>query len=246
MNYISDQAGIFNRYALELENWSSHLEKTKQYICDYVLKNNFNTVSVLGSGWLLDLPVDFLSYNLKKILLYDVFHPPQIRHKFKKNNRFELITADITGGLIAKAYQAAHLYKKSKRKTRITELEFTGFKPVEETDCYISLNILNQLDLLIIDFLKKTRIYTEKELKKLRTLIQESHLKELPKNKSCLITDIEELRYRKEDAPVISKNLLYAPLPEGKNIQTWDWLFDTKGTYNKGYKTAFKVIAMEI
>lgn len=227
-------------------NWNSHLDNTRQYICNYISKNNFNTLSVLGSGWLLDLPVDFLSHNLKKILLYDVYHPPQIIHKFRNNDRFELITADITGDLIVNAYNAVNLYKKSKVKTRITDLEFTGFEPVEETDCYISLNILNQLDNLIADYLKKSRIYTEKELNKLRTRIQQSHLKKLPKDKSCLITDVEELRYRKKDVPVTSKNLLYTKLPEGSNIQTWDWIFDTTGSYNKGCKTVLKVIAMEI
>jgi hypothetical protein len=246
MDYISDQAGIFGRYVREMENWSSHLENTKQYICNYISKNNFSTLSVLGSGWLLDLPVDFLSHNLKKVLLYDVFHPPQIRHKLKNNNRFELIAADITGNLIINVYKAVSLYKKSKRKINIEDLECTGFKPQEDTDGYISLNILDQLDSMIVDFLKKAQIYSEKELKKLRIRIQQSHLNGLPKNRSCLITDIEELRYRKKDVPVILNSLLYAQLPEGKNMQTWDWLFDTNGSYNEGYKTSFKVVAMEI
>ncbi len=246
MDYISDQAGIFSRYTCEMENWNPHLEKTRQYICNYVSKNSFSTMSILGSGWLLDLPVDFLSHNLKKIILYDVFHPPQIMHKLKQYDHFELVTADITGGLIVNAYKAVSLFKKSKRKTKIADLKFTGFKPKIETDCYVSLNILNQLDILIIDYLRKTRMYNEKELKRLRTGIQQSHMLTLPKDKSCLISDIEELRYMKNDVPETSKNLLFTQLPEGKNIQEWEWLFDTTGSYNKGCKTVFKVIALEI
>lgn len=246
MGYISDQSGIYNRYAREAENWNSHLEKTKQYISSYILNNHFQTATILGSGWLLDLPLEFLSLRLQKILLYDVYHPPQIRQKLKKYNCFELITADITGGYMASVYEAVNLYRNSKTKTGIADLKFNGFRPSEDTDCYISLNILNQLDILMIDFLRRQNIYSTEELNTLRTRIQQNHLETLPKNKSCLITDFEELVFRKEDVPVISKNLLYTELPEGKNIQIWEWLFDTTGSYNKGYKTIFKVIAMEI
>ncbi len=246
MHYISDQSGICNRYNREMENWISHLEKTKQYIISYLSDHHFHTLTVLGSGWLLDLPLEFLCQKMQKTLLYDVFHPPQIRQKLKKYSCFELFTADITGGLIASVYEAVCLYEKRKRKTEIDDLEFAGFKPVEETDCYISLNILNQLDMLIIDYLAEKQIYAQEELQILRTRIQQNHLKALPKNKSCLITDFEELIYGREAVPVTTKNLLHTTLPEGKNIQTWEWLFDTDGSYNKGCNTIFKVIAMEI
>ena len=92
----------------------------------------------------------------------------------------------------------------------------------------------------------KQNIYTSEELNALRKSIQQSHLNSLPKNRSCLVTDYEELIYRNEDVPEISKSLLYTELPTGKNVQTWQWLFDSTGSYNKGCKTVFKVIAMEI
>ena len=246
MGYISDQSGIYDRYAREMENWNAHLERTKHFISDYILNNFFQTATIFGSGWLLDLPLEFLSVRLKKILLCDVYHPPQIRQKLKKYGCFELITADITGGHIAAAYEAASLYRKSKKKKGIRNIEIEGFTPTEETDCYISLNILNQLDILIVDFLRKQNIYTSEELNALRKSIQQSHLNSLPKNRSCLVTDYEELIYRNEDVPEISKSLLYTELPTGKNVQTWQWLFDSTGSYNKGCKTVFKVIAMEI
>jgi len=246
MGYISDQSGIYNRYAREMENWNAHLERTKQYISSYILKNQFQTATVLGSGWLLDLPLEILSLSLKKTLLCDVHHPPQIKQKLRKYDGFELITADITGGHIANAYEAVHRYRKSKKKTGISDPEPKGFMPAEETDCYISLNVLNQLDILIIDYLKAQNIYSTDELNALRKSIQQNHLNMLPKNRSCLITDFEETVFRKEDVPEYSKSLLYTELPGGKNIQTWEWLFDTTGSYHKGCKTVFKVVAMEV
>lgn len=246
MGYISDQSGIYDRYARETENWKAHLEKTKQYIRNFILKNQYKTVSVLGSGWLLDIPLDFLSSNLEKAVLYDVNHPVQIRQKLRKYHHFKLVTADITGGLINSAYDAVKIYRRGKTKTLIKDLRFSGFRPTDETDCYISLNILNQLDIVIIDYLNKYRIYSTEELNSLRTAIQQSHLDTMPENKSCLITDYEEVVSGNEGRPSGSKSLLYTVLPEGKNILRWEWPFDTTGSYNKGFNTVFKVIAMEI
>ncbi len=56
MKYISDQKGILNRYLAEGNNWEAHLEKTRGFITGCLEKNKPETVAVLGSGWLLDIP----------------------------------------------------------------------------------------------------------------------------------------------------------------------------------------------
>lgn len=245
MNYITDQTGIYTRYSREADNWAEHLKNTKAYISDYLSKHDFRSVSILGSGWLLDLPSSLFTGIFDRVILYDVNHPEQVKQKLKGNSNCRLVSADITGGLIESVYNAVLIYKKSKRKTEIADLKFAGFKPVEETDCYISLNMLNQLDILVADYLKPKKIYSADELKKIRSVIQGDHLRSLPKNKSCLITDIREMICRKAGLPETSRNLLFTDLPDGRNIQKWNWIFDTTGSYNTGCKTTFEVIAME-
>lgn len=246
MNFIADQTGILNRYFNEIENWNSHLANTKQYIINFIRKNKFKTVSVLGTGWLLDLPLDFFKNHSEKVYLYDIFHPAQIKHKLKNFKQFEFIVADITGGLIEEAFNAVNQFRKKEIIAEIDNLKFSGFIPVAETDCYISLNILNQLDILITDYLKSEDIYSDKKLEKLKSEIQKKHINSLPLTKSCMITDYEEIVFDMKDNFVEKKSLLYTKLPEGKNSIFWDWRFDTTGTYNNGQKTTFNVIAMEI
>ena len=55
---------------------------------------------------------------------------------------------------------------------------------------------MNQLDILIIDYLKKNSIYPDSELTIMRKMIQQSHLNFLVKHNAVLITDYEELIYK--------------------------------------------------
>jgi len=79
MEYISDQRGIINRYINEGKNWNLHLENTKKYIINSTKTKNKENVAILGSGWLLDLPLSFLNENFKTIYLVDIYHPRQIK-----------------------------------------------------------------------------------------------------------------------------------------------------------------------
>ncbi|MFO7656813.1 MAG: hypothetical protein R6W78_07080 [Bacteroidales bacterium] len=246
MKIISDQAGIMNRYMREQENWKPHLENTKNYITSFIEKNDYRSVSILGSGWLLDLPVEYLKEHTDEVVLYDIFHPPQIKHKLRNDRKFKLVESDITGGVIHAAYQAYRNFKARKNDFNIHTLISSGFAPVKATDCFISLNILNQLDILIIDFLKQNKIGSPEEYSGLRANIQQSHIKSLPTGKSCLITDAEELVIEKEGKIKEIKSLIYTSLTDGLNIKKWQWEFDFSGTYNVGYNTMFNVIAMEI
>jgi hypothetical protein len=246
MKLVKDQAGIIDRYIREKENWDLHLSNTKNYIIGCLSKKKINSVSILGSGWLLDLPIEFLAGNIHKIYLYDIYHPRQVMHKLKNYNCFEFITLDITGGLITDTYGAVKHYKKKKKKIPLNDLNYQNFQPVIKSDYYISLAILNQLDILLTEYLEPFHIYSNDELNFFRSKIQESHISFLPVGKSCLITDHEELVHNMKNELIDTKSLLYTTLPGGKNKQTWQWIFDTTGSYNIGYKTTFNVIAMEI
>ena len=60
-------------------------------------------------------------------------------------------------------------------------------KSLEEYDLVISLNLLNQLDILLCDYLKeKFKIDNEETLLPIRKIIQQNHLDILPVNKTKL------------------------------------------------------------
>jgi hypothetical protein len=108
----------------------------------------------------------------------------------------------------------------------------------------VSLNILNQLDILIVDYLRRYITCDDAEILSLRKKIQSSHVDSLPRDRSCLITDYEEWTYA-QDQLVSKKPLVHIPLPEGKKKTSWTWQFDLHKTYHKGKTTHFHVIAQE-
>jgi hypothetical protein len=244
MNFLSDQEGIMSRYLKESENWAPHLNKSRDFIIKCVYNKKISKISILGSGWLLDVPLEELNKLSQKILLIDICHPPQILRKIRDMPRVEAIEMDITGGMIEQIFQLVKKYRKNRIKPDISMLESKGFNPQFNPGFVVSLNILNQLDILLIDYLKKYSIYKEEEILSLRKHIQQSHLDSITSNNSCLITDFEELVY---DQQQLEKRnpLIHIPLPEGKRKSTWEWGFDSQKTYNVGKTTRFNVIAIE-
>ncbi len=236
--YITDQSGIINRYLREKENWDIHLNNTKKYILQSIKnQKNTNSIAVLGSGFLLDFPLEEISKIYNKIYLFDINHPQKIVSLAKKNPKIELITIDLNFG-------AMNLAQKSKSFEEFcTELENIKITiDFDKYDYIVSLNILNQLDILLCDFLIEKFDIKEEETLLVRKKIQENHLNCLIKNKSCIITD-----YKQEDTNIktdekFCKNSLYCTL-KGQNTEYWDWIFDTLGMYKEDHKTTLKVMA---
>jgi hypothetical protein len=245
MNFLSDQEGIMSRYLKESSNWESHLNNSREFILKSVRKRKISKISLLGSGWLLDVPLDELTKMFSEILLIDIFHPPQILHKLKKIPRVKHIEMDITGGMIHEVYHLVKEFRKSGKKKDVSLLQSKGFLPQFNPGFVVSLNILNQLDILIVDYLKKYEVYNDEEILMIRRIIQQAHLNSLPEGNSCLISDVEEMIYDREQLEKRNA-LVHVPIPEGKRRNTWEWLFDSQKTYHPGKITRFNVVAVEL
>jgi len=239
MQFISDQAGIMRRYIREKQNWEIHLNEVKDFILKSSKTKKKNKVVVLGSGWLLDLPLKELSEIFKEVVLIDIYHPKQIQKKAKKFSNIIFQTNDITGGLIG------FFYKNRKEKVLMSTIESFKFNIPKNTDFVISLNILCQLHIILVDYLKKYNLYSDQELKMIEKQIQLSHLSMLPKEKSCLITDFEEEIYDEENKLLGINPLLHFDLPEGNFSKNWQWKFDSLMTYRPDAKTYFNTLAID-
>ncbi len=246
--FKTDQSGIINRYIREEGGWDLHLENTKQYILQSADKQtNKGVVMILGSGWLLDVPAIELSKMFERVILVDIVHPRQIEHKMSKYRNIELLSIDVTG-------LAEPIYDLFRKK--ITEKpNLTQIKPIYDTqfmnylqkaDFVVSVNILNQLDILLCDYINRYKIYTNQEINEFRAYIQTQHISLLPAAKSVLITDYEELNLDDDNKIINSKKLIYTKLLLNKNIERWQWKFDQHKTYHQDCKTFFKVMATNL
>jgi hypothetical protein len=111
-------------------------------------------------------------------------------------------------------------------------------------EAYISINLLNQLDIMLCDYILKQKPFQQEALVPFRRAIQAFHVEWISKKPACLISDIrEEVSDRKGERS--SKALLYTSLPEGIRSEHWWWDFDTQGTYHPGSRTRMEVQAVE-
>ncbi len=244
MKFIADQDGILRRFIKETHNWDNHLNNTKQVIKNFVGEKHPNSLSVLGSGWMLDIPVDFLAMQVKEIFFYDIRHPAGIIDKYRHYTNMKFIQADLTGGAIDAVYKLCQ-HKADISIGAIEKiLESARLVLPAKSDCVISVNLLNQLDILIIDYLKKKIDLSDNEIIRFREIIQSNHIDFLLKYSFCLITDTEEIHLDDTEQLVERVPLIFAKLPEAGKEKTWVWHFDTRQTYHDGCNTYMNVKAL--
>ncbi len=238
--YVGDQMGIRGRYLREKANWQSHLDNTRQYILESARNAaRHGSVAVLGSGWLYDVPVDELSQMFDDVYLVDIVHPEPVKMRVGRMPNVHLLTCDLTGGAAQMATQANSFDDFSAK--------FTFAKPdiqLDDYDFVVSVNLLNQLDIILCDYLKKRFKVDDSHLKHVRSVVQQRHVDALPKGRSCLITD-----YLQVDSPVNGSveneiPLVYCHLPENVTFKEWIWFFDTNQRYSVKNNTTFKVKAV--
>ena len=245
MGYIRDQEGIMNRYMRETSGWRSHLENTRNFIQNAFEDTEAETVAVLGSGWLLDVPLDHLTRRFKQVYLVDIHHPVQIRKRTSGMKKVELIETDLSGGAIELIWKYYNENKASYGDDPpILQLQLEPPLSHIRSEAFISANLLNQLDIMLCDYILKQKPFQQEALAPFRSAIQAFHVDWVSKKPGCLISDIrEEVTDKKGE--IASKALLYTSLPDGIREEHWWWDFDTQGTYHPGSRTRMEVQAVE-
>lgn len=241
-----DREGIITRYLKEKENWEKHLNNSKAYVLNSAENKKKDCALILGSGWWLDLPYIELSKMFKNLYFIDISHPNQIKHKAKQFTNIELITADISGTFKS-------IFEISKKQSSIISAEQFkidinnfGLSKNIKPDFVVSLNLINQLSYFPKKFLLKNGLISEEGSQFIVKKIEQEHLKNLPKNKSCIIADFHQLEYDFND--VLQKETIrtLAKLPENNSRKEWVWDFDFSGNFINNRKVKFKVAAVQV
>jgi hypothetical protein len=241
MDYISDQKGILRRYLREFEGWNEHIRKSGNFITEVLQSNEFNHVVVLGSGWLLDFPIENMLNLVRKITLVDINFPSQILRKVENLEGVECVRADITGGFIESVYEQLN---KSPKEFSIPENINPPHISPEKGKLIISLNILNQLDILLADYILQKARTGEEYINLFRKTLQEEHIRMLKEHPFILITDYREILINTKGQILEEKELIFTELPSGGHEKEWEWQFDTHQLYHENANTHMKVRAM--
>ncbi len=237
--YVTDQIGILHRYQRESAQWQSHLDKTKRFVLSAAEKlETHETLAVLGSGWLLDLPIDQLAPMFKQITLFDIVHPKLTQHIAKKYSNVVLQTADLTGGLVKVATECSSFSEFMERMPHAEVPNLNSFSLV------VSLNLLNQLDIILCDYLTARFDLSDNDLEPVRKWVQQQHINSMPSGASCLVADYQEINTNIDTGEQTIRNSVYATLPTLLERDEWIWNFDTNQRYNSRQNTQFKVMAL--
>jgi len=185
-----------------------------------------------------------LRSRFEHVFLVDIRHPAQIIKKVESMNEVDLIEADLSGGAISKLWDLAHKKTQAKGASLLDQLSLQPPLRHIAPDAVISVNLLNQLDIILCDYMSRKGYFQQEESRLLRSALQEFHLQWITETPGCLVSDVLEKNTDKK-GEISSKSLLYTTLPEGIRSDSWTWEFDSAGSYRIHTHTSMEVKAVE-
>jgi hypothetical protein len=243
MGYYNYQNRLIFHHLNQEGGWDKHLEHCRNFIIRALEIHKPETVTVLGSGWLLDLPLAELTDKTGKICLIDIIHPPDVINQVSELKNVELMECDVTGGLIEEVWQKTRKYSFFNKLKSLENIIIPEFSMDKDPGMVISLNILTQLESQLIYFLKRRSKIKEEEFNIFRSEIQKKHLDFLNKHRSVLVTDRAEVITKKSGSSETITTLV-TELPPSLLIEEWTWNFDQTGADLYNSQTRFEVVAL--
>jgi len=190
LGYLRESIGIRSRYRRCKTAWQPHLENSRSALLESLHAcSNYRTALVFGSGLLLDIPLPELASRFENVLLVDLVHLPETLRTARRHANVRCLSCDITGFL--------------ERMKTITpdNLDLpppTYFIDDPTVDWVASVNLLSQLPLLPLDWLRKRfPEIDEATLENWGTRLMRQHLNYLATfpAPACMLADIEQTTY---------------------------------------------------
>lgn len=198
--------------------WAPHLAATKAVVRAVVADTDKrDTVVVLGSGRLDDVPLEDLAGAFRRVVLVDAVHPIASRMRSKRFSNVERITADLSGSFPLLLGRADDLGP--------------ALSPIcsePGTDLVVSVNLLSQLPIRPVERLERSPRglgrWRSGDGDALGRTIVARHLDALAAlpARVCLVTDLDETEEDRAGRVVERLDLLYG-LDPGTADETWTW-----------------------
>lgn len=241
MGYLREIIAIEQRFKRCKSQWLEHLERTKRNILNTIsLCSDKKRVVVLGSGFLLDLPLRDLANTFDEVILVDIIHMPSVRDAASIFSNVKLINTDITG-IAEKIFLS-----KPKPEGNLPQSE--PFFPLCDDGCslVISLNILSQLPVIPCQYLIGSLKWDETEkLLSWSNQIMLSHYKAISRLKCpvSLITDWEMI-YVDKKGNEVEREITVPFLSRIDPDDQWRWNIAPIGIESRKYSIELTVLAL--
>lgn len=234
LGYLSELIAIKHRHARCKEAWQPHLQACKKLIAEASQKTpNTYTAVVLGSGQLLDIPIDVLAKRFDSVYLVDICHLRNSRKIAKTYPNIKFIEADISGTV------APLLDWVPGQDLPVPNPDL---RLLAEADYVISSNLLAQLPLAPLQYLRqKEPDMDELQQNSYAKLIISQHL-EMLKSLGCPVTLISEISHIISNGTQILEEtdpLQGLKLPEQR--EEWEWDLAPRPELNPDFDLKLRV-----
>jgi len=243
MGYYDYQNGLIFRHLNQEGGWDEHCRRSRNFILKAIDLYKPQKTTILGSGWLLDLPLAEISEYSKSVCLIDIVHPPEVIKQSAAFKNVELLELDVTGGLIEEVWGKTVKLPFLKKLKSLESITIPDFNTANDPGLVISLNILTQLESLLVAYLEKKASLSKTEIDRFRSVIQKKHIDFLMKHNAVLISDVAEI-FTDKSGKIDRVNTLMTKLPAGRLNESWTWNFDLKNTDNFNSSSVMEVAAI--
>ena len=237
LGQLKETIAMEARYKRSKNQWSSHLKNSRDIIKKATenLKSD-QEIIVLGSGLLLDIPIEFLANNFKHIYLIDVVHLIKTKKIGNIHKNISFIEHDITG-------LADTMLNYPDRELNISpEINIPYLTP--NTGLIISANMLSQIHLAPVCYAEEKLGLNDQKLKELAKNIIQNHISLLANLpcRVCLLTDNNRV-YKDKNHNIIDGESAIFDIELPKPDKTWLWEIAPMGEIHNKFSMASEVYA---
>lgn len=186
MGYLKELIAMDARHRRCRDAWAPHLEHCKNLILEAAENIPHNRVTVLGSGLLLDIPLEQLAERFDEVVLVDILHLPAASRRARMLANVRLVSSDLSG--VADATWDHVLENRAGPLPAPDTGTGTGSALCADSDLVVSANLLSQLPLAPMGWV---RGYSEDEVHAFARAIIDHHLSFLGRlgARVCLLTE---------------------------------------------------------
>ena len=241
LGYLHESIGIRSRYRRCKTAWQPHLENSRSALLESLHAcSDFRTALVFGSGLLLDIPLPELANRFENVWLVDLVHLPEVRRAARRHANVRCISCDVTGFLERLEVMSPNNFDLPPP---------TDFLDDPSIDWVASVNLLSQLPLLPLDWLRKRFPgIDEAILEEWGTRLMRQHLDYLAAFAvpACLLADMEQTTYGRNGEVIEHADFAARLGFEHQIFPQWRWDIASPGEIAPGIGRFHRVVAYTV
>lgn len=211
--HLFESVSILSREKRCKNAWASHRENCKSFIAGSIQSaHHLESVLVLGSGPLHEIPIELLAKTFKRVVLVDIVHLSSTKKKCAPYNNIEFVEHELTE-IERDIFLSGKLINKIPKNFIDSSWGLV-----------LSVNVMSQLPLHLEKFIRKKFNFNDSEIEIFLQNITKNHFLFLESFQApaVLITDTET-HYLDDKSAILQVDLNYEHIKLPKPVKEWMW-----------------------